>query len=72
MQIQVGIEMYFNEYKRYPNSLNELSPKYLPNRLVDPSTNQPYQYQLQLNDTDYKVCTQLESIKTQKCITSQP
>ena len=38
---------------------------------LDPSTNQPYQYQLQPNGTDYKVCAQLESTKTQKCVTSQ-
>jgi competence protein ComGC len=67
-QIQVGLEIYYSENNRYPFSLNELPSKYLP---IDPSTNQPYQYQLQLNGTDYKVCTQLESTKTQKCVTSQ-
>ncbi len=70
-QIRFGIEMYYIEYGRYPYSLNALSPKFLPNILVDPLTNQPYQYQLQPNGIDYKVCAQLESTKSQKCVTSQ-
>lgn len=72
-QIRVSLEMYYSEHNNYPSSLNELSPEYFPNLPVDPSTNQPYQYQLQQNGTDYdyKVCTRLESTKTQKCVTSQ-
>lgn len=71
-QIQVGLELYYDDNSgKYPFSLNELSPKYLPSALVDPSTNQPYQYQLQPNGTDYQVCTQLESTKNQKCVTSK-
>lgn len=71
-QIQVGLELYYDDNSgKYPFSLNELSPKYLPSALVDPSTNQPYQYQLQQNGTDYQVCTQLESTKNQKCVTSK-
>jgi len=70
-QIQMGLEIFYNEQNKYPFSLNELSPKYLPSAPVDPSTNQPYQYQLQPNGTDYQVCAQLESTKTQKCVTSQ-
>ncbi len=70
-QIQMELEIYHGEHNNYPVSLNELFPKYLPSALVDPSTNQPYQYQLQQNGTDYQVCTQLESTKNQKCITSK-
>lgn len=70
-QIQMGLEIFYSEQNKYPFSLNELAPKYLPSTLVDPSTNQPYQYQLQPNGADYKVCAQLESTKTQKCVTSQ-
>ena len=70
-QIRVGLEIFYSEQNRYPFSLNELSPQYLPTTPVDPSTNQPYQYQLQQNGTDYQVCTQLESTKAQKCVTSQ-
>ena len=70
-QIQMGLEIFYSEQNKYPFSLNELAPKYLQSTLVDPSTNQPYQYQLQPNGTDYKVCAQLESTKTQKCVTSQ-
>mgnify|MGYP001587406703 CR=1 FL=1 len=70
-QIQVGLEIYYSEQNKYPFSLNELSPKYLPTTPIDPSTNQPYQYQLQPNGADYQVCAKLESTKTQKCVTSQ-
>jgi len=70
-QIRLGLKIYYIKHNNYPSSLNELSPEYLPNLPVDPSTNQPYQYQLQQNGTDYKVCAQLESTKTQKCVTSQ-
>jgi Tfp pilus assembly protein PilE len=70
-QIQMGLEIFYSEQNKYPFSLNELSPKYLSSAPVDPSTNQPYQYQLQPNGTDYQVCAQLESTKTQKCVTSQ-
>jgi len=70
-QIRVGLEIFYSEQNRYPFSLNELSPQYLPTTPVDPSTNQPYQYQLQQNGADYQVCTQLESTKDQKCVSSQ-
>jgi len=67
-QIQTGLELYYNEYGKYPSSLNELSI-YLPSPPVDPSTNQPYQYQSQSNGANYKVCMQLESAKDQTCVT---
>ncbi len=71
-QIQIRLEIYYVENNSYPFSLNELSSqKDLPSMPVDPLTNQPYQYQLQLNGTDYQVCAKLESTKTQKCVTSQ-
>lgn len=70
-QIRVRLGMYYSEHNNYPSSLDELSPEYFPSLPVDPSTNQPYQYQLQQGGTDYKVCAQLESTKTQKCVTSQ-
>ncbi len=71
-QIQYGLRFYYDDNSgKYPFSLNELSPKYLPSTLVDPLTNQPYQYQLQPNGIDYKICAQLESTKAQKCFTSQ-
>jgi hypothetical protein len=65
-QIQIGLEVYREQYGRYPFSLNELSPQYLPTIPVDPKTNLPYQYQLR-SDTDYQLCAQLET-KTQKCV----
>lgn len=71
MQIRTGLEIYYMDHNSYPFSLNELSPAILPSMKVDPSTNQPYQYQLQPNGTDYKVCAQLESTKAQKCVGSQ-
>jgi competence protein ComGC len=68
-QIQAALEMYYTEHNSYPFSLNELSPKYLPSVPLDPLKNQPYQYQS--NGKDYQVCTQLESTKTQKCVSPQ-
>lgn len=70
--VQIGLNVYYNENKRYPFSLDELSPKYLPAMPVDPVTNQPYQYQLQPDDMSYKICAQMESTKAQKCISSYP
>jgi len=67
----MGLEIFYDEQNKYPFSLNELSLKYLPSAPVDPLTKQPYQYQLQADGEDYQVCAQLESTKTQKCITSQ-
>jgi len=68
-QIRVGIEIYRNEHNNYPASLDELSPKYLLTLPVDPLTKKPYQYQLKENGKGYKICTWLESTKTQKCLT---
>lgn len=71
IQIQTGLKMYYSKHNSYPFSLNELSPEYLPDIPLDPSTHQPYQYQLEQNGIDYKLCAQLESTKTQKCVSSQ-
>lgn len=70
-QIRAALEIYYGDKYSYPVSLNELYPDYLSNLPTDPSTNYPYQYQLQLDGADYKICAQMESPKTQKCITSQ-
>ncbi|GEM_PF-2843211 len=69
-QIQTELEMYFSQHDKYPPSLNELVPQYLPKMPVDPSTNQPYQYQVQQNGMDYKMCAQLEGTTTPKCVSS--
>lgn len=70
-QIQAGLKIYYDEKGSYPFSLNELVPQYLPITPIDQSTNQPYQYQLQSDGTDYKVCAELKYSKSQKCVTSQ-
>lgn len=70
-QIRFLLDMYYSDHNNYPSSLNELFPEYLQGLPVDPLTNQPYQYQLQQGGKDYKICAQLESTKTQKCVTSQ-
>jgi competence protein ComGC len=70
-QIRSGLELYYVKHNNYPSSLNELSSEYFLDLPVDPLTKQSYQYQLQQNGTDYKVCAQLELTKTQKCVTSQ-
>lgn len=63
--------MYYMDNIKYPMSLNELSPKYLPSVFIDQKTKQPYQYQLNENGKDYQVCAQIEMTKTQKCATSE-
>lgn len=70
-QIRLELELYYDKHNKYPFSLNEISPKYLLSMPVDPKTNIPYQYQLQPDGKDYKVCAQLEFTKTQKCVTSR-
>lgn len=71
MQLQSGLELYHRDHNSYPASLSELLPTYFPSQPVDPSTNQPYQYESRLNGAGYKVCAQLESIKTPKCAASK-
>lgn len=66
-QIRAALEMYYLEFERYPASLDELVPQYLPRPLLDPLTKEPYQYHLQENGQNYKLCIQLESVKAQKC-----
>ncbi len=69
--IQVALEMYYGDHSgTYPSTLNELPQEYLSSTL-DPVTKQPYQYQLQAGGKNYEVCAQLESPKTQKCVSSQ-
>jgi len=67
-QLQVALELYYDESGSYPLTLNELSPRYIAVP-VDPKTNNPYDYQRQ-GETDYKICAQLED-KTEKCFSSQ-
>lgn len=67
--IQDGLESYYDQYGRYPSSLDELSSQYLSTIPADPKTHLPYQYQRR-GDKDYQICAQLET-KPQKCITPQ-
>lgn len=69
-QIQVGLELYYDQHGNYPFSLNELSPEFFQTVPVDPKTNRPYHYQPQQGGRDYRICAQLER-KEQKCLTSQ-
>lgn len=69
--IQLGLELYRGDNNNYPSSLGELSPKYLPNTPVDPSTGQVYKYQLEAGSLDYKVCADMEMTKTETCVTSK-
>jgi len=71
-QIKTGLEIYHDTNSgKYPISLDMLFPKYLSNVPVDPFTEQSYEYQLQQNGMDYEVCTELSSMRAQKCVTSQ-
>jgi len=69
-QIQIGLEIYYDQHGSYPFSLDELSTDYFTTVPVDPKTNRPYQYQLQSGGKDYRICAEMEG-KPQKCLTSQ-
>ncbi|MFH1232883.1 MAG: type II secretion system protein GspG [Patescibacteria group bacterium] len=61
-QVQTGLEIYYVDNNSYPSSLDKL-----PNLL---ESSKSFQYQLQQNGTDYKLCTPL-SMKKQECFTSK-
>lgn len=70
-KIQVALEFYYNDHSNtYPSTLNELPQEYLSSTL-DPVTKQPYRYQLQADGKNYEMCAQLESPKTERCVSSQ-
>jgi type II secretory pathway pseudopilin PulG len=69
-QIQTAIQLYYEDYKKYPSVLNDLSPIYLSYKPTDPLTKESYQCLPQQDGKDYKLCAQMELLKNQKCITS--
>ena len=70
-QIQSGLQTYFGVYSTYPDSLEQLSPDYLPTLPLDPLTQQPYQYQVRPDGYDYQICVQMTQTDSPKCVTSQ-
>lgn len=67
-QIETAIEMYYADNDKLPAALSDLN---LYGTFVDPSTKEPYKYVIDPNGTDYKVCANLESTKTEKCISTK-
>jgi len=68
-QIQIFLDLYYEEYDNYPHSLDALSPDYITTIPVDPQTNESYQYQLIQDGDDYRICAKMEEQK-QMCLSS--
>lgn len=66
-KIQTAIGYYYQQYHRYPNSLNELVPAYLSIMPLDPQSNSEYSYKLLDNDTNYELCASFE-LQSQQCV----
>ncbi len=58
--IQTGIESYATANDAYPATLDNLVPQDLPALPLDPSTQAPYQYQLEAGGQSYEICAMLE------------
>lgn len=55
--IQGGLLAFNMENKKYPNSLDELMPRYIQSIPVDTATNQPYRYSPVGGGVGYNLCT---------------
>ncbi len=61
-QLQLALEMYFDDNGSYPDSLSSLSPTYINNVPVDPSTGNAYAYNnCGTNNTNYTLGADLEN-----------
>lgn len=69
--INVGLNLYYNDKKRFPSSLSELQGlNYLPILPVDPETKQPYSYTLQKGGQGYLVCANFGTLG-KECVSDQ-
>jgi hypothetical protein len=59
-QLQAGLKRYYDDKKRYPNSLSELVPDYIEYVPRDPKSNKPYGYRL-VGTNDYRFCIYFET-----------
>jgi prepilin-type N-terminal cleavage/methylation domain-containing protein len=63
-QIQKSLEMYYDDYNRYPDdvtALTENGGNYIQQIPFDPSTDQPYVYIVTTGNQTYRLYTHLES-----------
>ena len=62
-----AVQKYYQDNNRLPNNLEQLVPQYIedPNRIKDPETNKPYQYQA-TSDTNYQICTKFSTSSENK------
>jgi hypothetical protein len=58
--LQVGLELYYNDVGRYPSALSALAVSYLANVPVDPADSLPYYYDVSVNGQGYELGTDLE------------
>ena len=67
-QIQLALEMYFDDNGKYPVDLaaakTALTPKYLPVFPMDPDTTSNYQYCVDTNQTKYHLGTRATGLET--------
>jgi len=48
--IQLALELYFDENNEYPNALAKLTPKFITKLFLDPLTKKPYYYSVHISD----------------------
>lgn len=66
-QIQLALEMYFDDNGKYPVAATyktDLAPKYLPVFPMDPDTTSSYQYCADTNQTKYHLGTRATGLET--------
>lgn len=62
-QIQLALELYYNDYLEYPTSLSQLKPKYKQDGLTDPSNQASYNYTNCVDGSNYHLGASLEEEK---------
>jgi len=62
--VQAGLEIYKQQNNSYPATLDVLAPKYIASVPNDPTTNQPFSYQVAQGGMDYKLCSTMNGQPT--------
>jgi hypothetical protein len=70
-KIQTSLGYYYQQYHKYPNSLNELVPTFLEVMPHDPQSGSQYSYKVLNGNTDYQLCSAFE-LQPQECVNALP
>lgn len=70
-KIQTSLGYYYQQYHKYPSSLNELTPTFLTVMPHDPQSGAPYSYKALDGNTNYQLCTLFE-LQSQQCVNALP